>query len=269
MAQNKSFVGTAGWTIPAAHRSSVPATGSQLERYASRLPVVEINSSFYKPHQRETYERWACSVPDRFRFSVKIPKAATHERRLVDCHDLLDAFMGEVGGLGERLAALLVQLPPSLQFDRQIAKKFFALLHDKIDCRLVCEPRHASWFEPGADALLSRLRVGRVAADPASVPAASAPGGWHELAYFRFHGAPHVYFSDYDAGRLLKISAQLADAGASATEVWCIFDNTARGHALGNALAVDAIMRQMTFNSLNARPSATRSYPNAVQSIVR
>ncbi|WP_366511902.1 DUF72 domain-containing protein, partial [Mesorhizobium sp.] len=71
--------------------------------------------------------------------------------------------MGEVGGIGEKLSALLVQLPPSLQFDRQIAKKFFALLHDKTDCRLVCEPRHASWFEPGADALLSRLRVGRVA----------------------------------------------------------------------------------------------------------
>ncbi|CDX38217.1 conserved hypothetical protein [Mesorhizobium sp. SOD10] len=269
MAENKPFIGTAGWTIPAAHRSSVPATGSQLQRYASRLPVVEINSSFYKPHQRETYERWARSVPDHFRFSVKIPKAATHERRLEDCQDILDAFIGEVRGLGEKLSALLVQLPPSLQFDRRIARKFFASFRDKTDCRLVCEPRHASWFEPGADALLSRLRVGRVAADPAPVSAASAPGGWHELAYFRFHGAPHVYFSDYDAGRLLEISAQLADAGASATEVWCIFDNTGRGHALGNALSVDAIMRQMTFNSLNARPAATRSYPNAVQSIVR
>ena len=40
-----------------------------LERYARRLSAAEINSSFYRPHQRKTYERWAASVPDDFRFA--------------------------------------------------------------------------------------------------------------------------------------------------------------------------------------------------------
>jgi len=252
-------VGTAGWSIAAAHRASFPAAGSQLERYAARLSIAEINSSFYKSHRRETYERWARSVPDHFRFSAKIPKAMTHERRLEDCDDLLDTFLGQVGGLGSKLSVLLVQLPPSLQFEPQTVEKFFAALHVKTDRRMVCEPRHPSWFAPEAESLLSRFHVGRVAADPAPVPAAAMPGGWRELAYFRFHGAPHVYYSDYEAGRLLDISGRLAEARASAAEVWCIFDNTARGHALGNALSVDAAVRQMTFSSRNALPSATLS----------
>ncbi|WP_318011540.1 DUF72 domain-containing protein [Mesorhizobium sp. CA8] len=231
--------------------------------------MVEINSSFHKPHRRQTYERWARAVPDHFRFSAKIPRVMTHERRLGDCDDLLEAFLDQIGGLGAKLSVLLVQLPPSLGFDPQTTGRFFAALRAKTDRRLVCEPRHASWFEPEAGALLSRFHVGRVAADPAPVPAASMPGGWRELAYFRFHGAPRVYYSDYEAGQLLDISGRLFQASASAAEVWCIFDNTARGHALGNALSVDAAVRQMTFSSRNARPSATRSYPNAVQSIVR
>ncbi|TIW77595.1 MAG: DUF72 domain-containing protein, partial [Mesorhizobium sp.] len=132
-------------------------------------------------------------------------------------------------------------------------------LRAKTDRRLVCEPRHPSWFEPEAEALLSRVQVGRVAADPAPVPAAAMPGGWREIAYFRFHGAPRIYYSDYEADQLLEIGGRLAQASASAAEVWCIFDNTARGHALGNALSVDAAVRQMTFSSLNALPSATRS----------
>ncbi|TPI11905.1 DUF72 domain-containing protein [Mesorhizobium sp. B4-1-1] len=259
MENSHCLVGTAGWSIPKAHRPSFSAAGSQLERYAAWFPVVEINSSFHKPHRRETYERWARSVPDHFRFSAKIPKAVTHERRLEDCDDLLDAFLGQAAGLDSKLSVLLVQLPPSLRFEPKTAEKFFAVLRAKTDRRLVCEPRHASWFEPEADALLSRLRVGRVAADPAPVPAADMPGGWRDLAYFRFHGAPQVYYSDYEAAQLLDISGRLAEASASAAEVWCIFDNTARGHALGNALSVDAAVRQMTFSSRNALPSATLS----------
>lgn len=241
------------------YKTSFPALGSQLERYAARLSIVEINSSFNRPHRRETYERWARSVPDHFRFSAKLPRAVTHERRLEACDDLLDIFFGQIGGLGAKLSVLLIQLPPSLGFESRPAEKFFDSLRAKTGRRLVCEPRHASWFEPEAETLLSRFQIGRVAADPASVPPATMPGGWRELAYFRFHGAPRIYYSDYEVGQLLDIGERLAEASAAAAEVWCIFDNTARGHALGNALSVDAAVRQMTFSSLNALPCATRS----------
>ena len=102
--------------MPSSYLDQVPPGGSHLERYARRLNAVEINSSFYRPHRRTTYQRWAQCVPDDFRFAVKMPKAITHEAGLADCGALLDRFVDEVTGLGEKLAVLLVQLPPKSAF---------------------------------------------------------------------------------------------------------------------------------------------------------
>src|SRR4051794_30153330 len=103
-------VGTAGWSVPSRYAAVMPPGGSHLERYARRLNAVEINSSFYRSHQRKTYERWTNSTPPDLRFAVKVPKAMTHELGLAGCGALLDRFAAEVTGLGDRLGVLLVQL---------------------------------------------------------------------------------------------------------------------------------------------------------------
>ena len=141
-------VGTAGWSVAAQYNGDVPTGGSHLERYARRLNAVEINSSFYRPHQRKTYERWAQSTPRGFRFSLKVPKAMTHEYSLADCGALLDRFAADVTGLGVKLAVLLVQLPPNLALEKRVAGGFFRSLRKRIDVPIACEPRHASWFTP-------------------------------------------------------------------------------------------------------------------------
>lgn len=230
-------IGTAGWSIPSAEAGHFPGEGSHLERYARLFNAAEINSSFHRPHRLEIYRRWADAVPDGFRFSVKCPRTATHDRRLVDCGDLLDRFVGEVAGLGEKLGAVLVQLPPSLAFDPAIAETFFAELHRRIAVPVVCEPRHASWFGDEAQALLASLNVARVAADPARVAGAETPGGWAGLVYFRLHGSPRIYRSAYGPERCELIAAQLADATAAGAPAWCIFDNTGGNAAVGDALA--------------------------------
>src|ERR671911_3236047 len=92
-------IGTAAWSVPKEHAEPFPVTGSHLERYSAVLNAVEINSSFYRPHRTTTYERWAASVPESFRFAVKVPKSVTHERRLKDAGDLLDQFVSEAGGV--------------------------------------------------------------------------------------------------------------------------------------------------------------------------
>src|SRR4030088_3490735 len=97
------FIGTAGWSIPALHAGAFANSGTHLARYGARLDAVEINSSFYRPHQRKTYERWAASVPEDFRFSVKLPRTFTHDRRLKNCGDLLEPFMEGIAGLGKKL----------------------------------------------------------------------------------------------------------------------------------------------------------------------
>lgn len=228
------WIGTAGWSIAARYRPLFPANGSGLTRYAGLVNAAEINSSFYRPHRREIYARWAAAVPDGFRFAVKLPKAITHEHRLKACEVLLERFLDETGRLGAKRGALLVQLPPRLVFERTIADGFFSALRARTNAAVACEPRHASWFDPEAEALLRAWQVARVAADPARVPGAETPGGWAGLLYIRLHGSPRVYVSDYDPGALGRVAALLAGAGD--TPAWCIFDNTGAGHALGNAL---------------------------------
>ena len=229
-------IGTAGWSIRAAFAAEFPAEGTHLQRHADRFNAVEINSSFYRPHRRATYERWSQAVPDDFRFAVKAPETITHERRLSQCEDLVERFTEEAGGLGDKLGVVLVQLPPSLQFDADLVATFFAGLRDRTAAALACEPRHTSWFTGEADALLASLTVARVAADPPHATGAILPGGWNGLAYHRMHGSPRIYWSEYEEPVLEALAAQLADEAARGAETWCIFDNTAAGHATRDAL---------------------------------
>lgn len=231
-------IGTAGWSLPKEHQGAFPAVGTHLERYAGRLPAVEINSSFYRPHRPSTYERWAASVPAAFRFAVKVPRAITHERRLADAGEPLDAFLAQAGALGDRLGCLLVQLPPSLAFDDAVARAFFAALRARHRGAVALEPRHATWFAPGVEALLVEHDVARVGADPARVPEAAETGGAGEVAYVRLHGSPRIYYSDYDSAYLEALADRLRALARTAHDVWCIFDNTALGAAWGNALAL-------------------------------
>ena len=240
-AEARLLVGTAGWSIPSVHAAAFPPAGSNLNRYAARLEAAEVNSSFHRPHRRSTYERWAASVPDGFRFAVKLPKTVTHTQKLADCEALLDRFLDEVHGLGGKLGALLIQLPPHLGYDATTAARFLQALRCRTDASLVIEPRNADWFTPEAEALLVANSVARVAADPARVPDASEPGGWPGLVYWRLHGSPRIYYSDYEEAYLARLAIRIAASRKITT--WCMFDNTAAGHALGNALAMTRLSR--------------------------
>jgi uncharacterized protein YecE (DUF72 family) len=233
-------VGTAGWSLPRMAQTAFagPEAGTHLQRYARRLGAVEINSSFYRPHQRATYARWAEGTPATFRFSVKLPRAITHTARLAQCDALLEDFFDQVQGLGTRLGCLLVQLPPSLALEPGAATGFLRALRRLHGTGSVAlEPRHASWFTPEADALLADWHVGRVLH-----PAGRAPGGWPGLVYCRLHGSPRTYYSAYSPALITTLAARLQQATHEARDVWCIFDNTASGAATGNAVALHAAL---------------------------
>ena len=233
-------IGTAGWGFPRT-LDVFPAEGSGLERYAAVFNSVEINSSFYRPHQRKTYERWAGSTPAGFRFAVKVPRTITHERRLVDCGEPLARFLEECGGLGDKLGPLPIQLPPSLGFDAGTVERFLAGWRKATGAATVLEPRHATWFDAPAQALLEDFEIARVAADPAVVPAAAEPGGWSGVPYRRLHGSPAMYATSYDDGRLEPLAERIADE-AGAVESWCVFDNTQFGAATTDALKLMALI---------------------------
>ena len=232
------YIGTAGWGISSAASNDFPGDGSHLQRYGQVLNCAEINTSFYRPHQPATYARWADSVPGHFRFSVKLPRTITHERRLNNYAAELQRFAGEVAHLQEKLGCVLVQLPPSLRFDASVASNFFHDLRGCFHGMLAFEARHASWFGEAATALLRAHQMTRVRADPpAGQPGPHQPTT--EAAYLRLHGSPKIYYSAYSAEFLDALAAELRAQAASGS--WCIFDNTASGAALLNALHLQGL----------------------------
>lgn len=228
-------IGTAGWSIPRPVAGCFPAGGSPLERYAARFNAAEINSSFHRAHRQSTWERWRDSVPGSFRFSVKVPKEITHQRKLEECGELVTDFLRDAALLGDRLAVVLLQLPPKLAFDAGRVAPFLELLAGGTSARVVCEPRHDSWLERDADQLLERLGIARVAADPSKPAGFAVPGGWRGLSYWRLHGSPVMYRSSY-ADRIGDYARALAADLSAGRETWCIFDNTASSAATGDAL---------------------------------
>ena len=235
-------VGCAGWAIASAHRHLFRPGESVLASYATLFKVAEINSSFHRPHQRKTYERWAAAVPAGFRFSVKLPKTITHELRLRQAGPLLDRFIDESSGLGDKLGCLLVQLPPTLVFDARLASTFVLMLRRRWSGGIAFEPRHVSWFGAAADALWARHGIARVGTDPAVDAAARNASGSGPLRYWRWHGSPRIYYSDYDEIALRDLAAEVIQQTPAGTEAWIIFDNTAHGFATPNAARLQELL---------------------------
>jgi uncharacterized protein YecE (DUF72 family) len=232
---SRIFIGTAGWSIPRASSERCTGPGTHLQRYARRLRAAEINTTFYRSHELRTYTRWAGATGPSFRFAIKVPRVITHELKLRRASAPLEQFLDESAALGRKRGPILIQLPPSLEFDGRTVTAFLRMLRDRHDGLVVCEPRHPSWLLPEVEDVLRRYEIGRVGADPPPAPGADRPGGWPGIVYYRLHGSPRKYWSTYDASFLDALAADLRRVPPR-VPAWCIFDNTASGGAIENAL---------------------------------
>ncbi len=232
-------IGTAGWSIPKRYAHLFPADGTHLQRYASKFPITEINQTFYKLPRPSTLQKWADTTPADFRFSVKLHRNFTHFHKLKSTQELKE-FIEAVSHLGNKLFSILVQLPPSLQFDKNIAASFLTLLRDFFHGYIAIEPRHASWQE--AEDLLKKLQIARVAANPVRYGNDCKPGGYEDFLYYRLHGSPKIYYSEYSKDFLQDLAVSLL--AHPAKEKVVIFDNTASGAAIKNALELMEMVRE-------------------------
>lgn len=142
------YVGTSGysykeWKGPFYPDKLPPA--EMLGYYATRLPTVEVNNTFYRVPKKGVIENWAQAVPDDFRFIVKASQRITHFKRLRNASEEVAFFLGQMDALGEKLGAVLFQLPPNFKRDPEVLEAFLELLPD--GTRAAFEFRHDSWFE--------------------------------------------------------------------------------------------------------------------------
>ena len=239
-------IGLAGWSEAASrygkllpHAVDEGATG--LQRYAAAFDFVEINSSFYRQVRPETYAKWAGEVHDEFRFSVKMHRLVTHYTRLKNT-EVLEDFFASVSGLGDKLAVVLIQLPPTLVFEPERADIFFRSLRHIFNGGAVCEPRHASWLDDAAGKLFAAYGVGLVMT---KIPAVGEDfSGLVESdipLYLRLHGSPRGYYSSYSSEDLRRLADFLA--GHEKRRRYVVFDNTAGPAGVRNALELQGLVR--------------------------
>ena len=114
------MVGCSGWSYKAWDGPFYPR-GTQpedyLEFYSSVFDTVEIDSTFYSIPPQNSARKWNKFSPPGFKFSPKLPREITHERRLRSTSHLMEQFMESIYPIKEKIGMVLVQLPPSMNYD--------------------------------------------------------------------------------------------------------------------------------------------------------
>jgi uncharacterized protein YecE (DUF72 family) len=145
--------------------------------YATRLPTVEINNTFYRMPQPSVLDGWAAKVPETFRFAVKAPRRISHVKQLKDCAEEAGYLFKTVATLGPKLGSVLIQLPPHARVDVEKLRVFLGLVPREIPAAF--EFRHASWHDETVFAALREHGAAWVTADndggtPPELPATAA-----------------------------------------------------------------------------------------------
>lgn len=133
--------------------------------YATKLPSVEINNTFYRLPKRELLESWSAQVPESFRFVIKASQKITHMRRLKGADEETNYLMDVVGVLGKKLGVVFFQLPPNFKKDIERLGAFLETVAGEVP--IAFEFRHATWFDEETYALLRTHNVALCLADTA------------------------------------------------------------------------------------------------------
>ena len=230
----KYLIGTSGWHYEHWRNIFYPADlakGNWLEFYARHFHTVELNASFYRLPTEGAFNTWYKSSPPDFTFAVKVSRFITHIKRLKNIEEPLENFLEKAALLGDKLGALLYQLPPGLHRDDVTLESFLAMLPK--DMRHVFEFRHESWLDETVFDLLRRYNAGLCIFD---MPKLTCPlVATADFAYIRFHGSSQLYSSNYSNEELSSWAKELTRLADELKVVYVYFNNDIEGFALNNA----------------------------------
>jgi uncharacterized protein YecE (DUF72 family) len=216
------WVGTSGYNYPEWKGSFYPSdlpTAKMLPYYAARFPTVEINYTFYRMPNEKLVSGWAAQAPSPYKLTLKAPRRITHDSRLRNCGDLVAAFCGVAGTLGDKLGALLFQLPPNFKKDLAVFDAFLEDLPPRVCAAF--EFRHPSWLD---DEVRDRLAARDLALCIADSEKLSTPvnvtAGY---AYFRLRD------EGYTPDDIARWADTIARETASCRDVFVYFKHEEEG----------------------------------------
>ena len=216
------WIGTSGYNYPEWKGSFYPVdlpAAKMLPFYAARFPTVEINYTFYRMPTEKLVAGWAAQTPSPFKLTLKAPRRITHDSRLENCGELVNAFCQVAGTLEAKLGALLFQLPPTAKKDLALFDAFLADLPPKVTAAF--EFRHPSWLDADVFERLARRNLALCVADseklstPVRVTA--------DYAYFRLRD------EGYTADDIGRWAETIARDTASCRDVFVYFKHEEEG----------------------------------------
>jgi uncharacterized protein YecE (DUF72 family) len=227
-------IGTSGWSYkhwkPVFYPERLPQR-KWLEYYAERFDTVELNASFYRIPSPKTAEGWRNRTPDGFLFSVKMSRLITHVRRLHDCEEQLHWFFEAMAPLDKKISVFLIQLPPSLNPDREVLEPFIRGLPP--GNRYAFEFRNRDAYGGAASEVLAGNGMGFCIHDLEGSPTPMTITA--DFVYVRFHGFSGRYSGSYPDSVLKTWSQRMSSWSAAGKDVYVYFNNDIGGSALTNA----------------------------------
>jgi len=200
--------------------------------YATHFNTLELNVTFYRFPELKTLENWHEKAPKDFSFSAKVPRTVTHYKKFEGTESLVQDFYAVLrAGLRDKLACVLFQLPPQFSYSEEKLEKILAQTDADFDN--VIEFRHESWWRGDVYRRLAARGISFSGVSFPKIPHDEAIVNNPALAYYRFHGVPKLFYSEYDEAFIQKIHAQVSEA--QPRRAYLYFNNTASLAALHNA----------------------------------
>jgi uncharacterized protein YecE (DUF72 family) len=227
-------IGTSGWNYQHWKGIFYPEglkSKDWLEFYSRRFSTVEINYSFYKLPDKESFESWRESVSGSFIFTAKANRYLTHMKKLNEPAEALGKLLDRVAALKERLGPVLFQFPPFWNINYDRLSKFVSILPKVF--RYSFEFRHPGWWRPE---ILDLLKNNNISFCIYEMPKLVTPKEvTSDFVYMRFHG-PDIPFKDhFDEEVLLPWADSIAEWARKGKEIFCYFNNDQYGFALKDA----------------------------------
>ncbi|MBN2426734.1 MAG: DUF72 domain-containing protein [Deltaproteobacteria bacterium] len=210
--------------------------------YAGNFNCVEINNSFYRLPDLETFRKWGNTVPEGFAFAVKASRYLTHMKKLKDPSEALKKLLECARGLGPKLGPVLFQLPPRWHCNAERLQDFLGEMPPDVRCAF--EFRDKSWFNERVYDILQDAGAAFCIHDlggelsPVVVTA--------DFIYVRFHGPGAAYQGKYQVEALRLWAERLAGWNAQGREVFCFFNNDENAYAVANALELKRIVEEVS-----------------------
>ncbi len=230
----KLFIGTSGWNYSHWRDGIFYPEGlnqnTWLEYYTKFFNSVELNVTFYRLVQKNTFQNWYKRTPKDFYFVSKGSKFITHIKKLKAVKKPLDLFTENILELRDKLAAVLWQLPPNFKKNTRTLESFLNLLN-KTKTRQVFEFRNDTWFDREIYTLLKEYNACLCIAHSSRFPCVKEVTA--DFLYLRFHGGESLYASNY-TDKELKEWASFAKS--TKRDIFAFFNNDAEGFAVKNAL---------------------------------